>query len=131
FLSDHSFKVNDLADMNPDTFLSPFLDVIRSEQTNGPVTAQALSSFAKFLSYGLIDSSSIKASNALEKIADAVTHAKFIGSADPGHDEVVLLRIFLTLRILLLTPVGRLLSNESVCEIMQSCFRICFEGALS
>lgn len=50
-------KVNDLADMNPDTFLSPFLDVIRSDQTNGPVTAQALSSVAKFLSYGLIDSS--------------------------------------------------------------------------
>lgn len=43
--------------MNPDTFLSPFLDVIRSDQTNGPVTAQALSSVAKFLSYGLIDSS--------------------------------------------------------------------------
>lgn len=50
-------KVNDLSDMNPDTYLSPFLDVIRSDQTNGPVTAQALSSVAKFLSYGLIDSS--------------------------------------------------------------------------
>lgn len=35
------------------------------------------------------------------------------------------------LRTLLLTPVGRLLSNESVCELMQSCLRICFEGALS
>lgn len=31
----------------------------------------------------------------------------------------------------MLTPVGRLLSNESVCEMMQSCFRICFEGSLS
>ena len=27
----------------------------------------------------------------------------------------------------MLTPVGALLGNESVCEIMQSCFRICFE----
>lgn len=35
------------------------------------------------------------------------------------------------LRTLLLTPVGRLLSNESVCEMMQSCFRISFEPALS
>lgn len=50
------FQVSVLADMNPDAFLSPFLDVIRSDQTNGPVTAQALSSVAKFLSYGLIDS---------------------------------------------------------------------------
>uniref|UniRef100_A0A915C108 SEC7 domain-containing protein n=2 Tax=Parascaris univalens TaxID=6257 RepID=A0A915C108_PARUN len=124
-------SVNDLCDMNPDTFLSPFLDVIRSEQTNGPVTAQALSSVAKFLSYGLIDSTSIKASNAVENIADAVTHAKFVGSSDSSSDEVVLLKILQVLRTLLLTPVGRLLSNESVCEMMQSCFRICFEGALS
>ncbi|VDM39517.1 unnamed protein product [Toxocara canis] len=56
FFSIAKQEVNDLCDMNPDTFLSPFLDVIRSEQTNGPVTAQALSSVAKFLSYGLIDS---------------------------------------------------------------------------
>ncbi|KAM3724305.1 Golgi-specific brefeldin A-resistance guanine nucleotide exchange factor [Dirofilaria immitis] len=124
-------SVNDLSDMNPDTYLSPFLDVIRSDQTNGPVTAQALSSVAKFLSYGLIDSSSIKASNAIENIADAVTHAKFIGSTDSGRDEVVLLKILQVLRILLLTPIGRLLSNESVCEMMQSCFRISFEPALS
>jgi len=35
------------------------------------------------------------------------------------------------LRTLLLTPTGSVLSNESVCEIMQSCFRICFEMRLS
>lgn len=35
------------------------------------------------------------------------------------------------LRTLLLTPVGALMTNESVCEIMQSCFRICFETRLS
>lgn len=36
---------------------------------------------------------SLKASNAVENIASAVTHAKFIGSADIGSDEVVLLKI--------------------------------------
>lgn len=35
------------------------------------------------------------------------------------------------LRTLLLSPAGVLLTNESVCEIMQSCFRICFEMRLS
>ena len=35
------------------------------------------------------------------------------------------------LRSLLLSRVGRLLSNESVCEVMQSCFRIFFETRLS
>jgi brefeldin A-resistance guanine nucleotide exchange factor 1 len=31
----------------------------------------------------------------------------------------------------MLTPVGLLLTNESVCEILQSTFRICFETRLS
>lgn len=41
------------------------------------------------------------------------------------------MKILEVLRTLLLSPVGRLLSNESVCEVMQSCFRICFEMRLS
>ena len=35
------------------------------------------------------------------------------------------------LRTLLKSKAGALLTNESVCEIMQSCFRICFEVRLS
>lgn len=93
----------------------------------------------------------------MENMADAVTHARFVGT-DPASDEVVLMKIlqvlcrmyggegwscglweanFCTcgtrqvLRTLLLTPVGAHLTNESVCEIMQSCFRICFEMRLS
>ncbi|MEQ2251865.1 G-box binding factor [Ilyodon furcidens] len=63
-------------------------------------------------------------------MADAVTHARFVGT-DPASDEVVLMKILQVLRSLLLTPVGAHLTNESVCEIMQSCFRICFEMRLS
>lgn len=36
---------------------------------------------------------SMKAANAVESIADAVTHAKFVGGTDTGSDEVVLLKI--------------------------------------
>lgn len=35
-------------------FLDPFLEVIRSEETTGPVTSLALASVAKFLSYNLL-----------------------------------------------------------------------------
>uniref|UniRef100_A0A8C0KBL2 Golgi-specific brefeldin A-resistance guanine nucleotide exchange factor 1 n=1 Tax=Canis lupus dingo TaxID=286419 RepID=A0A8C0KBL2_CANLU len=63
-------------------------------------------------------------------MADAVTHARFVGT-DPASDEVVLMKILQVLRTLLLTPAGAHLTNESVCEIMQSCFRICFEMRLS
>jgi len=66
----------------------------------------------------------------IENLSEAVTHARFVGT-NPASDEVVLMKILQVLHTLMLTPVGCLLSNESVCEIMQSCFRICFEMRLS
>lgn len=66
----------------------------------------------------------------VDRIADAVTHARFVGT-DQGSDGVVLLRIVYVLRTLMLNPEGSALTNESVCEIMLSCFRICFEPRLN
>lgn len=129
-LKDILNNISDLDEIEPNAFLGPFLEVIRSEDTTGPITGLALTSVNKFLSYGLVDSSFETAPAAIENIADAVTHARFVGT-DPGSDEVVLMRILHVLRTLLLAPAGILLTNESVCEIMQSCFRICFEMRLS
>ncbi|XP_056879272.1 Golgi-specific brefeldin A-resistance guanine nucleotide exchange factor 1 isoform X3 [Takifugu flavidus] len=123
-------NIKDLAEVEPNIFLRPFLEVVRSEDTTGPITGLALTSVNKFLSYGLIDAQHDAAAEAIENMADAVTHARFVGT-DPASDEVVLMKILQVLRTLLLTPVGAHLTNESVCEIMQSCFRICFEMRLS
>ncbi|XP_041865617.1 Golgi-specific brefeldin A-resistance guanine nucleotide exchange factor 1 isoform X2 [Melanotaenia boesemani] len=123
-------SIKELSDIEPNLFLRPFLEVVRSEDTTGPITGLALTSVNKFLSYGLIDANHDAAAEAIENMADAVTHARFVGT-DPASDEVVLMKILQVLRTLLLTPVGAHLTNESVCEIMQSCFRICFEMRLS
>ncbi|XP_030835951.1 Golgi-specific brefeldin A-resistance guanine nucleotide exchange factor 1 [Strongylocentrotus purpuratus] len=123
-------SIAELGAIEPNVFLGPFLDVIRSDDTTGPITGLALSSVNKFLSYGLLDPSIGGAAQGIENIADAVTHTRFVGT-DPSSDEVVLMKILQVLRTLLLTPVGMLLSNEAVCEIMPSCFRICFELRLS
>ncbi|XP_017277213.1 Golgi-specific brefeldin A-resistance guanine nucleotide exchange factor 1 isoform X2 [Kryptolebias marmoratus] len=123
-------NIKELSDVEPNLFLRPFLEVVRSEDTTGPITGLALTSVNKFLSYGLVDANHEAAAEAIENMADAVTHARFVGT-DPASDEVVLMKILQVLRTLLLTPVGAHLTNESVCEIMQSCFRICFEMRLS
>lgn len=44
----------ELSEIEPNAFLGPFLEVIRSEDTTGPVTGLALTSVNKFLSYGLV-----------------------------------------------------------------------------
>jgi golgi-specific brefeldin A-resistance guanine nucleotide exchange factor 1 len=47
-------KVEDLKLLQPDEFIAPFLEAIRSEEVPGVITSIALSSVNKFLSYGLI-----------------------------------------------------------------------------
>ena len=44
----------DLSEVAPSEFLSPFLEVIKSEDTTGPITGLALTSVNKFLSYSLV-----------------------------------------------------------------------------
>ncbi|XP_012064211.1 PREDICTED: golgi-specific brefeldin A-resistance guanine nucleotide exchange factor 1 [Atta cephalotes] len=120
----------DLSQLEPAVFLTPFLEIIRSEETTGPVTSLALSAVNKIISYGLIDPNHPAIATCIEAIADAVTHARFVG-ADASGDGVVLMRVLQVLRALMLSSAGDHLSNESVCEIMLSCFRICFETRLS
>ena len=47
----------DLQEVDVIAILGPFLDVIRSEDTTGPITGYALSAVNKFLCYGLIGNS--------------------------------------------------------------------------
>jgi brefeldin A-resistance guanine nucleotide exchange factor 1 len=75
------------------------------------------------LSYGLLSSESPGVAAAVEDIATTVTHARFVGT-DQGADEVVLWEILAVLKTLLLGPVGHLLTNESVCELLNSSFRL-------
>jgi hypothetical protein len=46
----------------------------------------------KFLSYGLIDTLSESAASTIDKVANAVTHTRFVGT-NANDDEVVLMRI--------------------------------------
>ena len=67
---------------------------------------------------------------ALDTLAHVITHTRFQGS-EQSKDEVVLAWILTILRNLITSPLGVFLSNENVCECLQSCFRICFEFRFS
>lgn len=122
-------QVGDLHLLDPNTYFDPFLEVIRLEEISGPITSLALASVSKFLAYNLLDPTHPGAPACVENIADAVQHARFVGT-DTASDGDVLMKILQVLRTLMLSPVGPLLTNDSVCEIMLSCFRICFEMRL-
>jgi brefeldin A-resistance guanine nucleotide exchange factor 1 len=92
-LSEHA----DLSEIDASTFLTPFLEVIKSEETSGPVTGLALTSVNKFISYGLIPINNETTPTCVQQIAESITHARFVGT-DSASDEVVLMKIINVIR---------------------------------
>ena len=72
----HSKVLNTCDSLEPNVFLSPFLDVIRSEVVTGPVTGLALDAVHKMLAYELLHPGMKDIASAVENLADAVTHAR-------------------------------------------------------
>lgn len=109
------------------SYLIPFCEVIKNKDTSGPITGMALQSILKFINYDLV--SYTESLGSVQLIGDSVTKARFIGT-DTSSDEVVLMRILDVLKQLIIRGY-KSLSNETICEIMQSSFRIAFEPRLS
>ena len=93
--------------------VQPFCDVVSSEDTSGPLTGMAINALDKLLLFGLIseqiqhtssplvislslsphaDPSLMSAADGIKMVADAITHARFVGTSS-ASDEVVLMRI--------------------------------------
>jgi brefeldin A-resistance guanine nucleotide exchange factor 1 len=113
------------------TLLFPFLEIVRSGDTSGPITAVALSSIDKFITYQLLHADSPSLQSTLAELVAAATHCKFEAS-DSTSDEVVLLKILDVLKNCLLDRVlGAHLSDESVCMIMETGLSMCCQMRLS
>eukprot|EP01098_Paradermamoeba_levis_P012378 TRINITY_DN5400_c0_g1_i1.p1 TRINITY_DN5400_c0_g1~~TRINITY_DN5400_c0_g1_i1.p1 ORF type:complete len:267 (+),score=47.53 TRINITY_DN5400_c0_g1_i1:219-1019(+) len=119
-----------LSEIEATQYLKPFLSVIRSEETSGLITSQALSSVHKFLKMNLIDEKAPQAEKAMSNLAEAVIHCRF-EATDPENDEIVLFKILNVLLEVIRCPAGILLRDELVYEIIQSCFRMSIQSRSS
>lgn len=104
-------------------YLEPFLDTIRQEDTSGVVTQRALCAVRAFLSAGLLTLDPTREAAAIVSIVHAATFCRF-EVTDPAADEVVLMCILQLLVACVQCPSGGALSDEAVCEVVHSCFRI-------
>ncbi|KAH8151300.1 uncharacterized protein LAJ45_04502 [Morchella importuna] len=120
----------DIRTFDTPSLLHPFLQVIRSSSTSGPITSLALISISKFFSYGLISSTSPRLSTAMQLLSSGITHCRFEAS-DSAQDEVVLLRILKLMEMMISGPGGALLGDESVCEMMETGLSMCCQMRLS
>jgi brefeldin A-resistance guanine nucleotide exchange factor 1 len=120
----------DITNFDTPSLLHPFLQVIRSSSTSGPITSLALIAITKFFSYNLINQNSPRLSMAMQLLSSAITHCRFEAS-DSSQDEVVLLRILKLMEMMISGPGGELLGDESVCEMMETGLSMCCQMRLS
>ncbi|KAM0791993.1 hypothetical protein ACM66B_007105 [Microbotryomycetes sp. NB124-2] len=123
-------EVHNVSQLDAVILLHPFLEVVRSPETSGPITATALSSIDKFITYGILNQHSPNLPLAMAQLSTAATHCKFEAS-DSVSDEIVLLKILDVLRNCLTGTLGNVLSDESVCEMMETGLSMCCQMRLS
>ncbi|BFG22719.1 hypothetical protein CerSpe_089930 [Prunus speciosa] len=109
--------------INPAAYLQPFLDVIRSDETGAPITGVALSSVYNILTLDVIDQNSVNVEESMHLLVDAITGCRF-EVTDPASEEVVLMKILQVLLACMKSKVSVILSNQHVCTIVNTCFRI-------
>lgn len=121
--------------------ISPFLSLIRSPLTTGPITSHALAALLSLLTIFPSaaategnDAADAELAQALSDISSAVTHCKFEASDSQG-DEVVLLKILEVLDVLVKRWGGRdgrtLLGDREVCEMLETGLGMCCQMRLS
>ncbi len=120
-------------------FLGPFLDVVKSPETSGRLTAAALQGVQRILECDLIGqwgagglagaadgpaaSCAEDVAAGVRMIAESVTQCKF-ESSRTDQDECVLDRILDVFVALVKSPQGKFLRHEDVIAVFQACYRI-------
>lgn len=113
-------ECRDFGKFSADALLEPFLEIISSQTTTGSITLMALSAVSKFFSLGIINDESKDLQPALHQLSIAITHCRFEATYQ-AEDDAVLLKILSLMEEIVCTEHGRLLSDDSICEIVETC----------
>lgn len=119
---------NQWHNIDPAVYLQPFLDVIQSDETGAPITGVALSSVNKILTLDVLTLDTVNVGDAMQLIVDAVTSCRF-EVTDPASEEVVLMKILQVLLACMKSRAAAKLSNQHVCTIVNTCFRIVHQAS--
>ncbi|OUM69181.1 hypothetical protein PIROE2DRAFT_2875 [Piromyces sp. E2] len=114
-------------ELDPFELLYPFLEIIRSGETTGPITGAALSSVEKFIKYEIINIKHPNLYYAISALVTSVTHCKF-EATDVASDEVVLSQILRLLQVTATSKAGKYgLDDKAICEMVEAAFGMCFQ----
>ncbi|KAI0282184.1 Sec7-like domain protein [Russula aff. rugulosa BPL654] len=123
-------SAQDISSISLTDILAPFLSIIRSPLSTGPITSAALSALHSFFSCGLFLKTDPSVDVALVAVSSSVSHCKFEAS-DSSGDEVVLLRILTVIEDCMCGVWGARLGDIEVCEMLETVLATCVQMRLS
>lgn len=110
----------EFSEFSADALLEPFLEIISSQSTTGIITLMALNAVEKFFSLGIINENSPDLQAALHQLSIAITHCRFEATYQ-AEDDGVLLKILSLMEEIVCTENGKLLCDDSICEVVETC----------
>ncbi|KAI8998783.1 Sec7-domain-containing protein [Trametes punicea] len=111
--------IEDIHSLPISTLLSPFLAIIRSPLSTGPITSAALTALHNFFLCGLIRPKTPSLQSSLADLSSALSSCKFEAS-DSSGDEVTLLKIMMVIQDAMCGSVGQTLGDIEVCEMLET-----------
>lgn len=120
-----------ISDLDPIDILEPFIKIVKSSETTGPITGSALSAIEKFIKFKVIDPNHPLLFIAMSNLTHSITHCKF-EATESVSDEGVLLKILRLLVVTITSEAGlNSLDDKGVCEMVEAAFGMCFQGRVS
>ncbi|XP_043725582.1 ARF guanine-nucleotide exchange factor GNL2-like [Telopea speciosissima] len=114
--------------VDPSIYLSPFLDVIQSDEIPAAATGVALSAILKILKLEIFDEETPGAKEAINSIITGITNCR-LEMTDSTSEDAVLMRVLQVLAGIVKNRASILLSDHSVCTIVNTCFQIVQKSA--
>ncbi|KAI0709041.1 Sec7-domain-containing protein [Earliella scabrosa] len=111
--------IEDIHSLPLSTLISPFLAIIRSPLSTGPITSASLTALHNFFLCGLFYPQAASLPGSLAELSSALSSCKFEAS-DSSGDEVTLLKIMTVIQDAMCGTVGPLLGDIEICEMLET-----------
>ncbi|XP_058206768.1 ARF guanine-nucleotide exchange factor GNL2 [Rhododendron vialii] len=114
--------------IDPSIYLSPFVDVIQSDEVPAAATGVALSSILKILKLEIFDEKTPGAKETMNSAVTAITGCRLERTA-PVAEDAVMMRILQVLTAIMHHRASVLLTDHSVCTVVNTCFQVVQQSA--
>lgn len=114
--------------IDPSIYVSPFLDVIQSDEVPAAATGFSLSVVLKILRLEMFDEKTPGAKDAINSIVTGITSCR-LERRGLISEEAVMLRILQVLSAIMRHSASVLLTDNAVCTLVNTCFQVVQQSA--